>query len=139
MNAKLTRTTEADRISELLGLPEDINDLDSLTTQIAIGLPAASVDNILNVMASQPMLHLIPERALRRAKIEKQPLSPAKSQILYDFARTYVVADRIYSGNGPLVMRFMEKPNPELGGALPLAVAISSPAGADAVIELLLR
>ncbi|MFV8558049.1 antitoxin Xre/MbcA/ParS toxin-binding domain-containing protein [Sulfitobacter sp. SBS6] len=36
-------------------------------------------------------------------------------------------------------MRFLEKPNPDLGGAVPMALAISSPAGADAVIELLTR
>lgn len=137
MNGKLTRETEADRVSELLGLPEDINDSDLLTSQVAKGLPAESVAKILHVMNSPPALDLIPDRALRRAKNEKLPLSPVKSQILYDFARAYVVADRIYHGNGILVMRFMEKPNPELGGATPMAVAISSPIGADVVIELL--
>lgn len=139
MHGKLTRATEADRISELLGLPEDINDSDSLTIQVAKGLPTASLEKILQVMNSQPALHLIPERAFRRAKSEKLPLSPVKSQILYDFARAYVVADRIYSGNGALVMRFLEKPNADLGGATPMALAISSPLGADAVIELLTR
>ncbi|MFZ3585125.1 antitoxin Xre/MbcA/ParS toxin-binding domain-containing protein [Loktanella sp. DJP18] len=34
-------------------------------------------------------------------------------------------------------MRFLEKPNPDLGGTTPLAMAITSPAGADAVIDLL--
>ncbi len=139
MNGKLTRETEADRVSELLGLSEEINDSASLTTQVAIGLPAASVEKILQVMDSQPTLNLIPDRAYRRAKSEKLPLSAVKSQILYDFARAYVVADRVHEGNGALVMRFLEKPNPELGGAVPMALAISSPAGADAVIELLSR
>ncbi len=139
MNGKLTRATEADRVSELLGLPEEINDAASLTTQVAKGLPAESVEKILETMNSQPKLNLIPERAFRRAKSEKLPLSPVKSQILYDFARAYVVADRIHHGNGALVMRFFEKPNPELGGASPMALAISSPAGADAVIDLLNR
>jgi uncharacterized protein (DUF2384 family) len=139
MNGKLTRETEVDRVSELLGLPEEINDLDSLDTQIAKGLPAASVEKILSVMNSQPMLNIIPDRAYRRAKSEKTLLSAAKSQILFDFARAYVVADRVHSGNGALVMRFFEKPNPELGGSIPMALAISSPAGADAVIELLTK
>ncbi len=139
MNGKLTRETEADRVSELLGLSEDINDSASLTIQVANGLPAASVEKILQVMDSQPTLNLIPDRAYRRAKSEKLPLSAVKSQILYDFARAYVVADRVHEGNGALVMRFLEKPNPELGGAVPMALAISSPAGADAVIELLSR
>ena len=137
MNSKLKRTTEIDRVSELLGLPIEINDKESLNTQISEGLPAASVDKILDVLYSQPELNLISERAVRRAKTEKLPLSPVKSQILYDFARAYVVADRFYSGNGALVMRFLEKPNQDLGGAAPMAIAISSPAGADAVIEIL--
>ena len=139
MNGKLTRATEAARVSELLGLPEEINDSVSLHTQVAKGLPTSSVEKILEVMNSQPEVDLIPERAFRRAKSAKLPLSLVKSQILYDFARAYVVADRIYGGNGALVMRFLEKPNQDLGGATPMALAISSPLGADAVIELLNR
>jgi putative toxin-antitoxin system antitoxin component (TIGR02293 family) len=139
MIGKLTRTTESGRVSELLGLPEDINDSDTLTAQVAKGLPATSVENILGVMNSRPILNLIPERAYRRAKTEQLPLSAVKSQILYDFARAYVVADRIHNGNGALVMRFLEKPHPDLGGAAPMALAISSPIGADEVIELLNR
>ncbi len=139
MNGKLTRATDADRVSELLGLPEEITGSNSLMCQVESGLPAASVERILDVMYSEPTLNLVPERAFRRAKAQKLPLSPIKSRILYDFARAYVVADRIHRGNGALVMRFFEKPNPELGDAVPMALAISSPAGADAVIELLNR
>lgn len=137
MIGKLTRATEADRVSELLGLSEEINDAASLATQVAKGLPTASLEKILEVMDSEPTLNIISERAFRRAKSEKLPFSPVKSQILYDFARAYVVADRMHFGNGTLVMRFLQKPNPDLGGAAPMALAISSPAGADAVIELL--
>jgi putative toxin-antitoxin system antitoxin component (TIGR02293 family) len=137
MNRKLTRATDVNRVSELLGLPEEINDTEGLSAQVSAGLPTASVEKILEVLNSQPELNLISERAFRRAKSEKLPLSPVKSQILYDFARAYVVADRVYDGNGALVMRFLEKPNPYLGGAAPMSLAITSPAGADAVIELL--
>lgn len=87
MNGKLTRVTEADRVSELLGLPEEINVSDSLTTQVAKGLPTASFEKILEVMDSEPTLNLISVRAFHRAKTEKLPLSPVKSQVLYDFAR----------------------------------------------------
>lgn len=139
MTGEHTQKTDADRVLELLGLPEEFNDPATLSDQIQNGLPAASVESILEAMHSRPMLNLVPERAFRRAKSEKQPLSPVKSQVLYDFARAYVVADRVHQGNGALVMRFLEKPNLELGGAAPMAVAISSPAGADAVIELLER
>jgi putative toxin-antitoxin system antitoxin component (TIGR02293 family) len=139
MNTKLTRATDVDRIAEILGLPEEINDSAALEANVEGGLPAASVEKMLAVMHSRPTLDIIPERAFRRAKSEKLPLSQARSQILYDFARAYVVADRIHQGNGALVMRFLEKPNPNLGGEVPMALAISSPAGADAVIELLIR
>jgi putative toxin-antitoxin system antitoxin component (TIGR02293 family) len=137
MNRKLTRATEVNRVSELLGLPEEINDTEGLIAQVSVGLPTASLEKILDVLNSQPELNLISERAFRRAKSEKLPLSSVKSQILYDFARAYVVADSVYHGNGALVMRFLEKPNPHLGGAAPITLAITSPAGADAVIELL--
>lgn len=137
MNDKLTRATQIDRVSELLGLSEDINDTETLTAKVASGLSFTSLDTILGVMYAQPVLNIIPDRAYRRAKQEKTPLSPAKSQIVYDFARAYEVADRVHNGNGALVMRFLEKPNARLGGAAPMSLAISSPAGADAVIELL--
>ncbi|SFD67588.1 Uncharacterized conserved protein, DUF2384 family [Sulfitobacter brevis] len=137
MNGKLTRATEVDRVAELLGLPEHINDTESLNTEVANGLPAASLEKILTVLASRPVLNIISERAFRRAKSEKLPISAVNSQILYDFARAYVVADRVLHGNGALVMRFLEKPSPDFDGAPPMALAISSPAGADAVIELL--
>lgn len=137
MTSNLTRTTENARVSELLGLGEEIDSPAALVTQVAEGLPTATIDKILETMSAQPSINLVPERALRQAKLKKVPLSPVKSQILYDFARAYVVADRIYDGNGALVMRFLEKPHPAFGGAAPLAIAISSPAGADAVIDLL--
>lgn len=137
MKGKLTRETQADRISELLGLSEDIKDTASLTAQVAKGLSPASAEKILEIMHSQPVLNLVPDRAFRQAKMEGRPLSNSKSQTLYDFARTYEVADRIYYGDGAMVMRFLEKPNPDLGGAAPMAMAISSSKGADAVINLL--
>lgn len=137
MAGQLTRATDDKRVSELLGLPEEVDDKNTLTNRVENGLPAASLEHIWEVMQSQPTLKIVSERAYRRAKAGKLPLSPVKSRVIYDFARAYVVADRIYQGNGALVMRFLEKPNPELGGAAPMALAISSPAGADAVIELL--
>lgn len=138
MNSKLTRATDVERVAEFLGLPEEINDSASLEVNVEGGLPTASVEKILAVMYSRPALEIVPDRAFRRAKSEKLPLSQTKSKILYDFARAYVVVDRVHQGNGALVMRFLEKPNPDLGGAVPMALAISSPAGADAVIELLI-
>ncbi|KIN74126.1 antitoxin Xre/MbcA/ParS toxin-binding domain-containing protein [Sulfitobacter guttiformis] len=139
MNGKLRRATEIDRVSELLGLPEEINDSASLNTEIAKGLPVESVEKVLKVLGSKPALNIISDRAYRRAKSEKRPISVANSQVLFDFARAYVVADRVHHGNGALVMRFFEKPCQDFGGAAPMALAISSPAGADAVIDLLNR
>jgi uncharacterized protein (DUF2384 family) len=139
MDNKLTRSTDVERVAEILGLPEEIRASASLEINVEGGLPTSSFEKILAVMHSRPVLDLIPERAFRRAKPEKIPLSPTKSQILYDFSRAYVIVDRVHQGNGALVMRFLEKPNPDLGGAVPMALAISSPAGADAVIELLTR
>lgn len=63
MNGKLTRATEIDRVAELIGLPEEINDSESLNTQIAKGFPAESVEKVLRILASKPALNLIPDRA----------------------------------------------------------------------------
>jgi uncharacterized protein (DUF2384 family) len=83
-------------LPEFLGLPEEIWDSASLEINVEGGLPTSSFEKILAVMHSRPVLDLIPERAFRRAKSEKIPLSPTKSQILYDFSRAYVVVDRVH-------------------------------------------
>jgi putative toxin-antitoxin system antitoxin component (TIGR02293 family) len=139
MNGKLTRATEIDRVSELLGLPEKVNDSASLTTEIRKGFPVESVEKVLKVLGSKPALNIISDRAYRRAKSEKRPISAANSQVLFDVARAYVVADRIHHGNGALVMQFFEKPCQDFGGAAAMALTISSPAGADAVTDFLNR
>jgi len=51
--------------------------------KIANGLPVASVEKIFEVMASRPELNLISDRAVRRAKSEKLPISAVNSQITY--------------------------------------------------------
>ena len=102
MNGKLTRATEIDQVSELLAVPEKINDSASLTTGIGKGFPVESVEKVLKILGSKPALNIISDRAYRRAKSEKRPISAANSQVLFDVARAYVVADRIHHGNGAL-------------------------------------
>lgn len=137
MSDETVRNVKIDRVVELLGLSPEIQDSDALDAKVKEGLPAASADRILAGMMSEPILKIIPERALRRAKSERLPLSREKSKTLYDFARVYEAVDRFYDGRARLVMRFLEKPHSELGGASPMGVAISSPAGANAVIDIL--
>ena len=57
MNDKLTRATEVERVSELLGLPEEINTTDSLNAKVANGLLVSAVEKIFDVLASRPELN----------------------------------------------------------------------------------
>ena len=139
MNGDITHTTEASRIAELLGLTDNINSSASLNAKVSEGLPASALESILRKVHAQPAQPLIPDRAYRRARTEGVPLSREKSQTLYDFARVYRAAESHFNGYGLLVSQFLEKPNPDLGGASPIAMAVTGPAGADAVIDLLGR
>ncbi|MFZ3585124.1 hypothetical protein ACOI1H_23755 [Loktanella sp. DJP18] len=116
MNGIATHKTEADRISELLGLPDSINDMTSLRSAVAQGLPASSVENILSVMHGEPKVNLIAERAFRRAKAEKLPLSAAKSQTIYDLAAPMSSRTRFTVGKVSSSCAFWRSRTPILGG-----------------------
>jgi len=83
----------------------------------------------LIVFTAQYIGELIPRDAFRRANLGKIPLQqnekPRYSMIFP--APLYVSVDRSSSRHGkPSRERFLEKPNPDLGGAVPMALAISS-------------
>jgi uncharacterized protein (DUF2384 family) len=128
---------ETDRVRSLLCLPPEIDSKHQIEAEVMKGLQVKSVDMIIGELAADHPILLISERAYRRAKDKKIALSPSNSRKLYDFARAYAAIETFYEGKKGSVLRFLENPNTNFDGKTPLTLAISSPAGADAVIELL--
>lgn len=82
MTGKLTRATDDNRVSELLGLPEEVDDQATLKARVNNGLPAASVENIWEVMYSYPAHKIVSERLSQGEGREAVPESCQKPHSL---------------------------------------------------------
>lgn len=131
----------AGRIGMLLGLkaPLPIDDI-GLAEQVSSGLRVASAETLAGLIGRGHVVGpLIPEATLRRAKKNRKALSREMSERLYEVGRVVDAVSRIYHGDRGAIARFLERPHNLLGGRTPLAMAQSSSAGAEAVINLLRR
>lgn len=139
MHVLKDRPTEALRIADLLGLGNGVTDRISLAEQVAHGLPADSARQVHDRLGAARFFRILPEATYRRVRRHGKPLSRETSEKLYEFARVYELALRLYGGDHERCMAFLEAPHPMLGGRPALDLATSSSAGADAVIDLLHR
>ncbi|WP_353473949.1 DUF2384 domain-containing protein [Salipiger sp. H15] len=133
------RPTEALRIADLLGLAGGAIDRLGIAEQVAHGLPADSATRVHDRLGAARFFRILPEATYRRVRRQGKPLSRETSEKLYEFARVYELALRLYRGDHERCMAFLEAPHPMLGGRAALDLATSSSAGADAVIDLLHR
>ncbi|GAW42037.1 hypothetical protein SH203_02450 [Brevundimonas sp. SH203] len=133
--------SDAARIGRLLGLKEDkaLDDV-TLADQVSRGLNPTSAAALGQVIGMPSVLgKLIPEATLRRARTSRKPLSREMSERLYEVSRVVDAVSRTYHGDTAAIVRFLNRPHQLLGGRTPLAMAQSSSAGADAVINLVRR
>jgi putative toxin-antitoxin system antitoxin component (TIGR02293 family) len=131
----------AGRIAMLLGFDrrESVDDV-GLADAISRGLRATAADTLSEVLGRSHVVGpLIPEATLRRARKNRTALSREMSERLYEVGRVVDAVSRLYHGDRVAITRFLEEPHRLLGGRTPLAMAQSSSAGAEAVINLLQR
>ena len=141
MNPETLPGTEAARVGKLLGLKESAS-LDDilLADHVASGLAVSAAEALGDLLGRASIVGpLIPEATLRRAKKQRKALSREMSERLYEVSRVIDAASRLYRGDMSAISRFLNRPHPLLHGRAPLDLARSSSAGADAVINLLLR
>lgn len=132
----------AGRIGMLLGLARPERQIDDvgLADLVTKGLPVDASDALSALIGrAQVVGPLIPEATLRRARTARKPLSREMSERLYEVSRVVDAVSRIYRGDRQAIVRFLGTPHKLLGGRTPLAMAQSSSAGADAVLNLLRR
>lgn len=133
--------SDAARIGRLLGLNDDapLDDV-ALADQVSRGLKPTSAAALGQVIGMPHVVgKLIPEATLRRARTSRKPLSREMSERLYEVGRVVDAVSRAYHGDTAAIVRFLNQPHQLLGGRTPLAMAQSSSAGADAVINLIRR
>lgn len=133
-------TGEAARFARLLKL----RDADSFTDvrlarSVAAGLPVSAVAAVAGMLAGAATGRLVPEATVRRARQARKPLSREHSERLYDVARVVDAVGRAYHGDRARIDGFLNRPHPLLEGETPLDLAVSSSAGADAVLNLVRR
>ena len=125
----------------LLGLNdnETMDDV-ALAERVSQGLKPAAAAALGQVIGMPHVVgKLIPEATLRRARTSRKPLSREMSERLYEVGRVVDAVSRAYHGDTAAIVRFLNRPHQLLGGRTPLAMAQSSSAGADAVINLIRR
>ena len=133
--------SEAGRISRLLGFrgtaaADDV----ALANRVSKGLPPSAAEALGRVIGRQAVVgKVIPETTLRRARTNRKTLSRDMSERLYEVSRVVDAVSRAYHGDKQSIARFLNTGHGLLGGKSPLDMAISSSAGADAVMNLLRR
>ena len=139
MRTLLQQPTEAARIAGVLGLGGQVRDRLALAENVAHGLPVNSATHLHERLGAMRFFRILPEATYRRVRRMDKPLTRETSEKLYEFARIYEMALRLYGNDHEQTMAFLESSHPMLGGRAALELATSSSAGADAVIELLNR
>ncbi len=132
--------SDIERIGVLLGLPQAqaLTEV-SLADIVHSGLKLSAFDTLLrHVGEAQAHSGLVPEATLRRAR-DRGRLSREISERLYGYARVFDAVSRLYRGDKAAINQFMTSPHPLLDSRTPATLAISSSAGADAVLRLLHR
>lgn len=129
------------RIARLLDLqrPDEVTDLD-LAVTVGEGLGVESFRSLEQAFGGTTEIRsVVSEPTLRRARQEGRPLSREHSERLYELSRVLDAALRAYGDDRAMAESFLMRPHPLLRGERPFDLAITSSAGADAVVAMIGR
>ena len=132
---------DAAEIARLMGLPSwrQMNSL-ALVNRIEQGLPLRVVERISRAMApDDPRAKFTLLSRSTWSRLRKRPrkhLTRAMSGRVHGVARVLLEARRLWAGDEPAMVRFLNRPHVLLGGRTPLDVARESTAGADLVVRI---
>ena len=138
--AKLPATAAA-RVAILLEIdrPDAVSDV-QLALRVSKGLRPQSANALAKLLGTKHVIGpVIPEATLRRARRSGKALSREHSERLYEVGRVVDAVSRVYHGNRSAIETFLSRAHPLLEGTVPLDLARSSSAGAEAVLNLIRR
>ncbi len=133
--------TEPGRIARFLNL-EDAEHLDeiALARRVAQGLPIGVVAALGDVVGRRRLVGTVASEAtLHRHRRSGKALSRSHSERVYGLVRVLDAVARVFHGDVARINDFIDRPHPLLDGESPLDMATCSSAGADAVLNLVLR
>ena len=132
---------ESTRLARLMGL-EDSAELDDveLARRVANGLPTTVAIAFARMLGRSKVIGLmIPEATYRRLSKRGKPLPREHSERIYEVGRVLDALARVYHGDLDGMLSFLHHPHMLLGGETPFDMARSSSAGAETVLNLILR
>lgn len=132
---------EPTRLARLMGL-QDSAELDDveLARRVANGLPTTVVNAFTRILGRSKVIGLmVPEATYRRLSKQGKPLTREHSERIYEVGRVLDALARVYHGDLDKMLGFLDGPHVLLGGETPFDMARSSSAGAETVLNLILR
>lgn len=132
---------EPTRLARLMGLEEsaELDDVE-LARRVANGLPTSVVIAFARILGRSRVIGLmVPEATCRRLSKRGEPLPREHSERIYEVGRVLDALARVYHGDLDKILGFLNDPHMLLGGETPFDLARSSSAGAEAVLNLVLR
>jgi putative toxin-antitoxin system antitoxin component (TIGR02293 family) len=114
----------------------------TLASSVEKGLPVSALDNLANHVSphdARRFAYLVVSKpTLERRRRDKQLLTTEESDRLARVAKVFAFGIEVFRDEAK-VRSFLERPHPMLDNRAPLAVALATGLGADAVINLLGR
>ena len=132
---------EPTRLARLMGL-EDSAELDDveLARRVANGLPTTVVIAFACILGRSKVIGpMVPEATYRRLSKQGKPLTREHSERIYEVGRILDALARVYHGDLKKMLGFLNGPHMLLGGETPFDMARASSAGAETVLNLILR
>jgi len=134
---------EQNSAETVLGVnPKNSDSTLSLAFSIEKGLPVATVDKVSKLMAPSETrvfaYRLVPKATLERRRQRKEALTTQEGDKVARVAKVFAFAKNIFQDDGK-VRDFLNRRHMMLENKTPIDVALSTGAGADAVVNLLGR
>jgi putative toxin-antitoxin system antitoxin component (TIGR02293 family) len=129
-----------ERIGELLGLKTILHSEVDLIERLEKGLPVSVVQALrarLGLTDDEVYQLIAPRRTLNRREAEHQPLSREEVDRTVRVARTWALAQQVFSAKPEYAREWLRATQRLLGGRAPLQ-ALASESGARAVEEVLI-
>ena len=132
---------EPTRLARLMGL-QDSAELDDveLAHRAANGLPTSVVIAFARILGRSKVIGpMVPDATYRRLAKRGKPLPREHSERIYEVGRVLDALACVYHGDLDKILGFLDHPHMVLGGERPFDLARSSSAGAETVLNLVLR
>jgi putative toxin-antitoxin system antitoxin component (TIGR02293 family) len=136
-------TSQGTVLANLLGVkPRATETTLTLASSVEKGLPVSALEKLAGHLAPEDAraftYRVVPKPTLERRRRQKQHLTTEESDRLARVAKVFAFGLEVF-GDEAKVRDFLNRPHPMLDDKTPLALALATGPGSDAVVNLLGR